>query len=65
MMRVLLSMKLMDNFVVDLTRSQKAVSIFNMYWDKFQDGLKAIEYGQGTYNPKLWGEVAKTSKKKK
>jgi len=49
----------------DLTRSQKAVSIFNMYWDKFRDGLKAIEYGQGTYNPKLWGEVAKTGKKKK
>ena len=49
----------------DLTRSQKAVSIFNMYWDKFRDGLKAIEYGQGTYNPKLWGDVAKTGKKKK
>ena len=29
----------------DLTRSSKAVYIFNMYWDKFRDGLKSIEYG--------------------
>ena len=48
----------------DLTRSQKAVSIFNMYWDKFRDGLKSIDYGQGSYNPKLWGEKPKTKNKK-
>ena len=49
----------------DLTRSQKAVSIFNMYWDKFRDGLKAIDYGQGSYNPKLWGAKAPETKKRK
>ena len=49
----------------DLTRSQKAVSIFNMYWDKFRDGLKSIEYGQGNYNPKLWGAKAPETKKRK
>lgn len=48
----------------DLTRSQKAVCIFDMYWDKFRDGLKAIDYGQGSYNPKLWGEKPKTKNKK-
>lgn len=48
----------------DLTRSQKAVSIFDMYWDKFREGLKSIEYGRGTYNPKLWGIQVKSKKKK-
>ena len=49
----------------DLTRSSKAVYIFNMYWDKFRDGLKSIEYGMGRINPKLWGYKAPQSKKKK
>ena len=48
----------------DLTRSQKAVSIFDMYWDKFRDGIKKIDYGRGTYNPKLWGAQVKSNKKK-
>ena len=34
----------------DLTRSQKAVSIFDMYYDKFRKGLKNIEYGEVGYN---------------
>ena len=49
----------------DLTRSQKAVSIFDMYWDKFRDGIKKIDYGQGMYNPKLWGAKAPETKKRK
>lgn len=49
----------------DLTRSQKAVNIFDMYWDKFREGIKKIEYGMGRHNPKLWGEVSKANKKKK
>ena len=49
----------------DLTRSQKAVNIFNMYWDKFREGLKNIEYGEGRISPKLWGYKAPQSKKKK
>jgi len=49
----------------DLTRSQKAVSVFNMYWDKFREGLKSIEYGQGRINPKLWGAKAPETKKRK
>ena len=48
----------------DLTRSQKVVNIFNMYWDKFRDGLKSIEYGKGAYNPKLWGSKPPKEKKK-
>jgi len=49
----------------DLTRSQKAVNIFDMYWDKFREGVKKIEYGKGRINPKLWGYQAPKSKKKK
>ena len=49
----------------DLTRSQKAVSIFNMYWDKFREGLKSIEYGEGRHNPKLWGAKSPETKKRK
>ena len=49
----------------DLTRSQKAVSIFDMYYDKFGKGLKNIEYGEGRHNPKLWGVKAPQTKKKK
>ena len=49
----------------DLTRSQKAVNIFDMYYDKFGKGVKSIEYGQGRINPKLWGYKAPQGKKKK
>ena len=49
----------------DLTRSQKAVNIFDMYYDKFGQGIKNIEYGQGRINPKLWGYKAPQGKKKK
>lgn len=49
----------------DLTRSQKAVSVFDMYWDKFREGLKSIDYGQGRHNPKLWGFSVPETKKRK
>ena len=49
----------------DLTRSQKEVKIFDMYWDKFGSNLKSIEFGNGRINPKLWGYKAPESKKRK
>ena len=49
----------------DLTRSAKAVNIFDMYWDKFRKGLKGIQYGNGRVSPKLWGYQAPKTKKKK
>jgi hypothetical protein len=49
----------------DLTRSAKAVNIFDMYWDKFREGIKNIEYGNGRVSPKLWGYQAPKTKKKK
>ena len=49
----------------DLTRSAKQVYVFDMYWDKFRDGLKSIEYGHGRISPKLWGYQAPKTKKRK
>jgi hypothetical protein len=50
----------------DLTRSQKEVRIFNMYWDKFRENLKSIDFGMGRTNPKLWRmEPSPSTKKRK
>jgi len=49
----------------DLTRCQKQVRIFDMYYDKFGSGLKSIDFGKGTANPKTWGNPPPKTKKKK
>ena len=53
-----------DKNVLDLTRGTKT-KIFDMYWDKFKEGLQSIEYGSGTISPKLWGHQSASPKKKK
>ena len=54
-----------NNNCFDLTRGTKT-NIFDMYYDKFKQGLKDIDYGRGTINPKLWGyQTPKQSKKKR
>jgi len=52
------------NICYDLTRSQKDVNIFNMYYDKF-GSVKGIRFGCGTYNPKLWGTKQPPENKKR
>ena len=37
----------------DLARGTR-VKLFDMYYDKFKQGLKSIDYGKGTISPKLW-----------
>tara|TARA_B100000287_G_scaffold117771_1_gene109662 strand:- start:206 stop:547 length:342 start_codon:yes stop_codon:yes gene_type:complete len=49
---------------LDLTRGTKT-NIFDMYYDKFKQGLKDIDYGRGTVSPKLWGYQSPTPPKKK
>jgi len=49
----------------DLTRASKQVNIFDMYWDKFREGIKKIDFGYGRISPKLWGYKAPDSKKRK
>ena len=42
----------------DLTRGTKT-NLFDMYYDKFKQGLKDIQYGKGTISPKVWGHRSK------
>jgi hypothetical protein len=49
----------------DITRSNKMANIFDMYWDKFGDALKKIEWADGRVNPRLWGYQAPKTKKRK
>ena len=54
-----------DNVCFDLTRGTK-IKLFDMYWDKFKDGIKSIDYGKGSIKPNLWGyQSPKQSKKKR
>ena len=49
----------------DLTRGSKVSKIFDMYWDKFREGIKSINFGYGRVSPKIWGYRAPQNKKKK
>ena len=52
---------------LDVTRSGKAVNVFDMYYDKFKTGLKIIDFGRGTIKPALWkynNTPTKTKKRK-
>ena len=48
----------------DLTRGTR-VKLFDMYYDKFNNCIKSIDYGKGTIKPALWGYQSGTSSKKK
>ena len=48
----------------DLTRGTKT-NLFDMYYDKFKQGLRDIQFGQGNISPKLWGHRVKQATKKK
>ena len=51
---------------IDLTRSQKNVNIFDLYFDTYGKGaLQSIDYGKGTISPGQWGYVSSTDTKKK
>ena len=49
----------------DLTRGNKMSNIFDMYWDKFREGIKSIKFGHGKISPKLWGYKSPEKKKRK
>ena len=53
-----------DKICFDLTRGSKT-RLFDMYWDKFRENLKSIEFGYGRINPKLWGYQKPQKKKRK
>ena len=53
-----------DEVCYDLTRGGR-VKLFDMYWDKFREGIQSIDFGYGRINPKLWGYQAPKTKKRK
>ena len=51
---------------LDVTRSEKMMNIFDMYYDKYGKGaVQKIEYGHGTIRPNLWGNKPVEKKKKR
>ena len=51
---------------IDLTRSEKMMNIFDMYYDRYgKDAVQKIDYGYGTVRPNLWGAKATPPKRKK
>tara|TARA_B100000287_G_C20323841_1_gene658927 strand:- start:104 stop:445 length:342 start_codon:yes stop_codon:yes gene_type:complete len=49
---------------LDVTRSEKMVNVFDMYYDRYGKGaVQKIDFGHGTIRPNLWG--AKPPQKKK
>lgn len=49
----------------DLVIPDKQIEIFDVYWDKYREGLKGWKQSEGRVNPKLWGVQPKESKKKR
>jgi hypothetical protein len=49
----------------DLVIPDKQIEIFDVYWDKYREGLKGWKQSEGRVNPKLWGTQTKESKKRK
>ena len=54
-----------ENYI-DLTRSEKMINIFDMYYDRYGKGaLQKIDYGYGNVRPNLWGVKAPAKRKKR
>ena len=54
-----------ENYI-DLTRSEKMMNIFDMYYDRYgKDALQKIDYGYGNVRPNLWGVKAPAKRKKR
>ena len=51
---------------LDVTRSEKMVNVFDMYYDRYGKGaVQSIGYGHGTIRPNLWGNKPVEKKKKR
>jgi len=53
------------NIFHDIIRTSKRVNIFDMYYDKFGNCLKSIEWTDGRISPRLWGYKPPQTKKRK
>ena len=51
---------------LDVTRSGKMVTVFDMYYDRYGKGsVQKIDYGHGTVNPSQWGYKVPEKKRKR
>jgi hypothetical protein len=51
---------------VDLCRTSKRTSLFDMYYDKYGSGsIQRIDFGYGKTSPRLWNYKSPTPEKKK
>ena len=48
----------------DLARGTRT-KLFDMYYDKFKNNLKSIEYGGGNIKPSMWGYKSPSKSKKR
>lgn len=51
--------------VYDIAIPRNKVELFDYYWDRYREGLKAFKQSEGRVNPKLWGSKPKEEKKKR
>ena len=53
------------NLVHDIAMAQKAVDIFDHYYDKYKKGFKSLTQSKGTMRPNLWNSTAKAPQRKR
>ena len=53
------------NVFHDIIKTSRKVGIFDMYYDKFGNCLKSIEWTDGRVSPRLWGYKPPQPKKRK
>ncbi len=51
--------------VHDIAMAQKAVDIFDQYYDKYKKGFKWLKQAGGQLRPNLWNQQAPPRKKRK
>ena len=49
----------------DIAMGQKAVDIFDHYYDKYKKGFKWLKQSKGTQKPNLWNQQAPKRKRKR
>ena len=58
--------KVEGKIYMDLCRTGKKSSLFDLYYDKFGPGaVQKIDWGYGRVNPKIWGYKQPEKKKRK
>ena len=57
--------ELEGKLVHDIAMAQKAVDIFDHYYDKYKKGFKFLTQSKGTMRPNLWNNTAKQPQRKR